>query len=98
MISSVGVVVVQPASGTVYISDRPSHMARMRRIVLEVRQMVMSQVLIEARILEVRLGDQTQIGIQWDLARRFSLFGGKGAFRLVQNLGVGIGTGQGADI
>ncbi len=98
MKSSEGVVVVQPASGTVYISDRPSHMARMRRIVLEVRKMVMSQVLIEARILEVRFGDQTQIGIQWDLASRFSLFGREGAFRLVQNLGVGIGTGQGADI
>ena len=98
MKSSEGVVVVQPASGTVYISDRPSHMAKMRKIILEVRKMIMSQVLIEARILEVQLRDQTQIGIQWDAASRFSLFGREGAFKIVQNLGLGIGTGQGADV
>ncbi len=93
-----GVVVVQPASSTIYVSDRPSRVARMRKIINEVRQMVMGQVLIEAKILEVRLSDHTQIGIQWESASRFSLFGREGAFKFIQNLGLGIGTGQGADV
>lgn len=64
-LSPIGKVTVHKASSTLFIDDLHDHMLKMESLLKEMDQ-IPQQVLIEAKIMEVRLTDDTALGIDWN--------------------------------
>ena len=58
--------VIQPDSGMVMVGADPSTQARVARYIDEMRRRHRRQVILEARIVEVTLGVDSQIGVDWN--------------------------------
>ncbi|MBF0177796.1 MAG: pilus (MSHA type) biogenesis protein MshL [Magnetococcales bacterium] len=52
-------------SGLLHVKARPSAVRRTAKLLEEFKEIVGRQILIEARIMEVRLNDQHQTGVDW---------------------------------
>lgn len=63
--STDGKILINPLAGIIYLIDTPSHVASMEQFLDQVKKSINRQVLIEAKILEVRLNDRSQYGIDW---------------------------------
>ena len=63
--SEAGVVRINRNAGVVYLADRPRQLDAMVRFLDALSEALSRQVYIEARILEVRLTDRSQLGIDW---------------------------------
>lgn len=59
--------VVNRTAGTVHVQARPSGISRLREVVSASSRRANQQVSLEARILEVRLGDAYRLGVNWSL-------------------------------
>jgi MSHA biogenesis protein MshL len=57
--------VIHPDSGLVMVGADPSTQARVARYLEEMRHRHCHQVILEARIVEVTLGNDSQIGVDW---------------------------------
>ncbi len=69
LLSAKGKADLNALSGTLYVRDKPSVVRNVEKLVSRYQKIVGSQVLIEARILEVRLADGYEFGIDWSLLR-----------------------------
>ncbi|MBF0157926.1 MAG: pilus (MSHA type) biogenesis protein MshL [Magnetococcales bacterium] len=75
---------VNRMAGTLYIKAKPSVIKTVRKLVQQQKEALSRQVLIEARIIEVKLNDNYQTGIDWNVLRRGStLVGMASALRSV---------------
>ncbi len=88
--SSGGKIIVNSLAGTVYMIDTPSHIESMVRFLDQIKKSMNRQVLIEAKILEVRLSDQYQYGVNWTAIADLA---GHGQLRLTQTLSQGLTRG-----
>ncbi|MBL8750063.1 MAG: tetratricopeptide repeat protein [Planctomycetes bacterium] len=59
--------VVNRTASTIHVEARPSGIARLREVVGATTRRANQQVSLEARILEVRLGDNYSLGVNWSL-------------------------------
>ena len=64
---------IQPHSGLVVVSADPGTHGQVEAFLKEVQQRTQRQVLLEARIVEVSLGDDSHLGVDWN-----GLLGGGG--------------------
>jgi MSHA biogenesis protein MshL len=65
MKSADGVLQINPQSGLIYIADTPRKLDAMVRLLDSLSAALKRQVLIEAKIIEVRLDDSYRFGIDW---------------------------------
>jgi len=71
--------VIQPDSGLVMVGADPATQARVGRYLEELRKRHRRQVILEARIVEVTLGTDSQIGVDWNsILSRGAASGGTG--------------------
>lgn len=61
-----GVLQVSRSSGAIYMADTPARLQSMVAYLDAIKESLHRQVLIDAKIMEVRLSDQFQFGIDWD--------------------------------
>jgi MSHA biogenesis protein MshL len=59
--------VVNRAASTIHVEARPSQIARLRELVDTTMRRANRQVSLEARVLEVRLDDAYNLGVNWSL-------------------------------
>ncbi|MFO1078648.1 MAG: hypothetical protein U1E73_13065 [Planctomycetota bacterium] len=59
--------VINRTASTVHVEGKPSGIARLREVIDTTARRVNRQVSLEARILEVRLGDKFDLGVNWSL-------------------------------
>ncbi|MEO5366534.1 MAG: pilus (MSHA type) biogenesis protein MshL [Magnetococcus sp. WYHC-3] len=57
-------------AGTLYVKARPSQVKTITGLMEKYKEILGRQVMLEARILEVRLSDQYQAGIDWAMLRK----------------------------
>ncbi len=57
-------------TGTLYLKDTPSVVKTASKIINHLREVMVRQILIEARIIEVSLSDNYAYGIDWEILRR----------------------------
>jgi len=87
-----GVMVVDERTNQVVVTDYPEKLVAMTRMV-EAFDERTTQVLIEAKIFQVTLGDEFQLGIDWDLlAREKITLQGLGALNLTRGLALDVAT------
>ncbi|MBF0124123.1 MAG: pilus (MSHA type) biogenesis protein MshL [Magnetococcales bacterium] len=60
---------VNRMAGTLYVKAKPSVIKTVRKLVQQQKEALSRQVLIEARIIEIKLRDEYQTGIDWNLLR-----------------------------
>jgi type II secretory pathway component GspD/PulD (secretin) len=75
--SEAGIVRINRNGGLIYMADTPRRVAAMVRFLDAMSEALNRQVFIEAKIMEVRLTDRNQLGIDWsavDVAFRASDF------------------------
>ncbi len=60
---------VDEASSSLYLKARPSRVATADQFIQRLRAVVGRQVFIEAQLIDVRLSDQFEFGIDWSLLR-----------------------------
>ncbi|HID36930.1 MAG TPA: pilus (MSHA type) biogenesis protein MshL [Ghiorsea sp.] len=65
LLSKTGRVVVNRLSGTIQVTDHHNHMQEVESFIQSVQGALHRQVEIEARIVEVSLGDDKNLGIDW---------------------------------
>ena len=58
---------IQPNAGLVMVSADPATQSRVAEFLRETRQRTQRQVLLEARIVEVTLGNDSQMGVNWNV-------------------------------
>jgi len=63
--SEAGIVRVDRNAGLIYMADKPLQVAAMVRFLDALSEALSRQVFIEAKIVEVRLTDRKQLGIDW---------------------------------
>jgi MSHA biogenesis protein MshL len=63
--SEAGIVRINRSGGLVYLADAPKRVAAMVRFLDAMSEALSRQVFIEAKIMEVRLTDKNQLGIDW---------------------------------
>ena len=85
-----GKIIVNSLAGTVYMIDTPSHIESMVKFLNQLKESMNRQVLIEAKILEVRLGDRYQYGIDWSAIADLA---GHGQLGFTQTLSQGLTRG-----
>ncbi len=88
--SAGGNIIVNSLAGTVYMIDTPSHLESMVKFLDQIKKSMNRQVLIEAKILEVRLSDQYQYGVNWTAIANLA---GHGELQLTQTLSQGLARG-----
>lgn len=59
-------VVVNPQSGVIVVRALPNELREVKKFLTATQLIVQRQVIIEAKIIEVRLNDNFQTGINWD--------------------------------
>ena len=60
-----GVIQVKRSAGLIYLVDTPRRIAAMTRLLDDLSESLQRQILIEAKIFEVKLNDEHQYGIDW---------------------------------
>ena len=60
-------VIVSPEAGLVVVSANPSELKAVKTFLDSAQQRLTKQILLEAKILEVRLADEFQAGIDWSI-------------------------------
>jgi len=74
--SEKGRLVINKISGSILVTDFPQNLARMAEFLETIEGSVQRQVMIQARIIEVTLSDEYQMGIDWSaIAKGDSLRG-----------------------
>ncbi len=63
--SEAGIVRINRNGGLIYMADTPKRVAAMVRFLDAISEALARQVFIEAKIMEVRLTDRNQLGIDW---------------------------------
>ncbi|QOC22176.1 pilus (MSHA type) biogenesis protein MshL [Wenzhouxiangella sp. AB-CW3] len=78
--SDATVISVDESSSSLYLKARPSEVATVDKFIQRLRSVIGRQVFIEAQLIDVRLSDQFEFGIDWNLLRnRFAgTIGGSG--------------------
>lgn len=61
-----GSLALDPLSGTLIVRTSPTRMQSVKQMVANLRKKMSRQVVIDARILEVRLKDEFRMGIDWN--------------------------------
>jgi MSHA type pilus biogenesis protein MshL len=56
-------------SGSLYVKDTPSTIRAISKLITHFKQTMSRQILIEARIIEIRLSDEYQYGVDWNVLR-----------------------------
>lgn len=88
LVSSGGKYALNRLSGSLYLKDTPRVIRSAARLVNNLKEMLGRQILIEARIIEVSLGDDHRYGINWTALR-------EKAAGFAQSTLTGWGAGQG---
>ena len=52
-------------TGNIQITDTPDHVKQIDTYINNIKKILTRQVVIEARIIEVRLSDDNRLGIDW---------------------------------
>lgn len=60
-------VIVSPEAGLVVVSANPSELKAVKTFLDSAQQRLTKQILLEAKVLEVRLADEFQAGIDWSI-------------------------------
>ena len=89
--SEAGIVRINRNGGLIYLVDTPKRVAAMVRFLDALHESLTRQVFIEAKIMEVRLKDNTQLGIDWS-AVDVAFTSGSGFF--VDSFGLNINGGS----
>ena len=69
LISNEGVFSINRLSGSLYIKDTPACIKSVSVLINHLKEMMSRQILIEARIIEVKLSEQFSWGIDWNVLR-----------------------------
>ncbi len=69
VISKQGTFAMNRLSGSLYVRDTPTSIKSVSKLINHLKEMMSRQILIEARIIEVKLSDKFSWGIDWDLLR-----------------------------
>lgn len=69
VISQEGLFSMNRLSGSLYVKDTPAGIKSVSVLINHLKEMMSRQVLIEARIIEVKLSEQFTWGIDWDVLR-----------------------------
>jgi MSHA biogenesis protein MshL len=94
-------VIVQPQAGVVVIRALPNELQAVERYLATIQGNLMRQVILEAKILEVALGDGYQAGINWTLMMndvtlalsRGDIFADNGLSKIIGSEGDGVFSG-----
>lgn len=73
-------------TGTLFVKARPSQVKTITKLVNVYKDVLQRQVLIEAQILDVRLSEQFQYGVDWSLLRSELVSGYGGATGVIGGL------------
>ncbi|QER42618.1 hypothetical protein F1847_07645 [Thermodesulfobacterium sp. TA1] len=79
LISENGVYTLNRLTGTLYVKDRPSHIKAIYNFINDIKSKYKNQVIIEAKIVEVVLNKEHNLGIDWIEISNFPL--GKNSVR-----------------
>ncbi|NCD26541.1 MAG: hypothetical protein EOL86_13250, partial [Deltaproteobacteria bacterium] len=87
-----GLFSLNPVSGTLYVQTTPRRMRTIGTLVDRLRGKLSKQVIIDAQILEVTLGDGFELGVDWNFVQR-RVHNGRGyQYGLGVNPETGLGT------
>ncbi len=92
LLSEDGTVTVDPVSGLITVTDRPSRLQRIGELVERYRALFSRSILIEAKIVEVSLSQDFQYGI--DFTRIFGPSAAQTQVTYSQQLAPGTGTAE----
>ncbi|BCN94310.1 pilus (MSHA type) biogenesis protein MshL [Thiomicrorhabdus immobilis] len=82
-------------TGTLYLKARPSQVEAVDQLITQYKSVLSRQVLIEAQLLDVRLGDGNQYGVDWNkLGEDIAYNYGAGSVDLGSVTNTLIGTGN----
>lgn len=88
LVSSNGEVVVDSLSGLIIVTDTTDALHRVERFLSALQSVANRQVIIEAKIVDVTLDDEYQLGINWDAANLgFSSINSNTSGSISQNFG-----------
>lgn len=76
LISADGKVIVSETTTTVTVRDRPSNVALIGKFIANLNHNLSKQVLVKIEVLDVRLSNDYNFGINWSLVQRFFGTGG----------------------
>jgi MSHA biogenesis protein MshL len=76
-----GKVTINKMAGIVIVTDYPSRLREVEKFLARVEETVQRQVFIEAKIVEVALNDNFQLGIDWQLLPNLTIMGLGGIVR-----------------
>lgn len=66
MLTSMGKVIVTPATGTISVTDTPQVLSQVEKLIEQQNRALSRQVAINVRVLAVELTNKDQFGINWD--------------------------------
>jgi MSHA type pilus biogenesis protein MshL len=73
LLSDKGIYTLNRLTGTLYVKDRPSHIKMVSKFIEDLKSRYEKQVLIEAKIVEVALNKEHDMGIDWLEIANYSL-------------------------
>ena len=73
LLSDKGIYTLNRVTGTIYVKDRPSHIKMISKFIEDLKSRYQKQVLIEAKIVEVALSKEHDMGIDWLEIANYSL-------------------------
>jgi MSHA biogenesis protein MshL len=79
--SEMGTVIINPMAGLIFVTDFPRNLNMIQIFLETLESAVQRQVIIEAKIIEVKLNEDSQVGVNWT-----AIFGN--VLRIDQTLGV----------
>ncbi|NBD21139.1 pilus (MSHA type) biogenesis protein MshL [Aquabacterium fontiphilum] len=82
-------ITLNPGAGVIVVRATPSELRQVADYLRAVQLTIERQVMLEAKIIEVRLSDSSQMGVNWSLFRQVSVNGNRGT---VGTVGVTPGT------
>lgn len=81
--------VIHPESGLVVVNAEPAIQGRVERYLEEMKRRTGRQVLLEAKIVEVTLGNDSQIGVDWNSILKVGTAGGGSGTNISGGLTIG---------
>lgn len=81
VLSPEGKILINKMSSTLVVTDYPKVLREVERFINKVEETVQRQVYIEAKVIEVQLNDNFQLGIDWRLVPNIMSAGFGGFFR-----------------
>lgn len=81
--------IINRLTGTVYVTTTKKNLGRVENYLTSLRKAIGRQVLIEAKIIEVNLTDDLQMGIDWTLVDRYVTTMADGAARTTSSFTYG---------